>query len=120
MPSIQEKFPTDLWDKVDTQLYVEDCSVAALRNAQRHFGITDYTKPEVTVLKPLEVPEGTKPDWNEYFKIADDTDGAIPLSEADYWDATIDFDKPGKYNWSLIVRDKAGNENRASYEITVK
>jgi hypothetical protein len=120
MPSIQEKFPKDLWDKADTQLYVNDCTIAALRNAQMHYGLTDHTKPEVTVLKPLEVPKGAKPDWNEYFKITDDTDGIIPLSEAHYWDSMVDFDEPDKYNWPLIVLDKAGNENRTSYEITVK
>jgi hypothetical protein len=120
MPSIQEKFPKDLWDKVDTQLYVGDCSLAALRSAQTHYGLTDRTKPEVTVLKPLEVPKGAAPDWNEYFKITDDTDGAIPLSEAHYWDAFVDFGTAGKYDWPLVVRDKAGNENRASYEVTVK
>jgi beta-lactamase regulating signal transducer with metallopeptidase domain len=119
-PSIQEKFPKDLWDKADTQLYVSGCAIAALRTAQRHFGLTDTAKPEVAVLKPLEIPNGTKPDWNEYFSITDDTDGIIPLSEAHYWDTVIDFDKPGKYNWPLIVRDKAGNENRSSYEITIK
>jgi beta-lactamase regulating signal transducer with metallopeptidase domain len=37
LSSIQERFPKDLWDKVDTQLYAGDCSIAALRSAQRHF-----------------------------------------------------------------------------------
>jgi hypothetical protein len=119
MPSIQEKFPSDLWDKVNTQLYAEDCSITALRKAQRYFGLTDFTKPEITVLRALEVQRGTTPDWSEYFEITDDTDGAIPLSEAYYWDTLVDFDTPGRYSTQLVVRDKAGNENRSSYEITV-
>jgi hypothetical protein len=82
--------------------------------------LTDATKPEVTILKPLEIPRGTKPDWSEYFSITDDIDGAIPFSEAYLFDAAVENDNPGKYNAQLIVRDKAGNENRTSYEITVK
>ncbi|MDR2606078.1 MAG: ABC transporter substrate-binding protein [Oscillospiraceae bacterium] len=118
--SIHEKFPRELWNKTDTQLYVEECTIEALRKAQEHFGLTDVTKPEITVLKPLEFSVGAKPDWNEYFEITDDTDGAIPLSEASYWDAMVDFDAPGVYSWPLIVRDKAGNENRTSYEVVVR
>jgi hypothetical protein len=118
--SIQNKFPRDLWDKVDTQLYANDCTIDALRKAQRHFGFTDYTKPEIAVLKPLEVPKGTKPDWNEYFSITDDIDGLIPVADAYCWDVPIDFDTPGKYILQIIVRDKACNENRSSYEVSVE
>ena len=121
MSSIQGKFPKDIWDKVDTQLYAGEQILVALRKAQQHFGVTDCTKPEITVLKPLVIAKGTKPDWSEYFRITDDVDGEIPISQAHYWDSFIDFDKPGKYDgWWLIVEDSAGNENRSAFEITVK
>ncbi|MDR1065689.1 MAG: hypothetical protein LBL25_04910 [Oscillospiraceae bacterium] len=120
MPSIKEKFPEALWDKVDTQLYAADCSAEALRKAQNHFGLTDFAKPEITVLKPLEISGGARPDWSEYLRVTDDTDGEIPEEDIYIFDANVDYGKPGKYAFDVIIRDKAGNENRSSFEVTVK
>jgi len=118
--SIYAKFPRSLWDKIDTQLYVADLSLKALRNAQKHFGVIDYIAPEIFILKPLEMEKGSKPNWEDYFRIIDDYDGQIDLSEAYIWDVMIDFSKNGKYNLQIIVSDNAGNENRSSFEVTIK
>ncbi|MDR1329706.1 MAG: hypothetical protein LBK23_08910 [Oscillospiraceae bacterium] len=120
MPSIKEKFPEALWDKADTQLYAADCSEEALRKAQSHFGLTDLARPEITVLKPLEISGGERPDWSEYLRVTDDTDGEIPEEDIYIFDANVDYGKPGKYAFYAIIHDKAGNENRSSFEVTVK
>jgi hypothetical protein len=119
--SIEAKFPRSLWEKTDTQLYIAEHSMTALRNAQDYYDVTDYTVPEIFVLKPLEIEKASKPNWEDYFKIIDDTDGPIDLSEAYIWDVMIDFSKSGRYPLHVIVSDNAGNENRSlSYEVTVK
>jgi len=113
LSSIQAKFPRSIWDKIDTQLYIADHSLTALRNAQNYYDVTDYIAPEIIILKPLEMEKGSKPNWEDYFKIVDDIDGQIDLSEAYIWDVMIEFDKPGKYPLQIIVQDNAGNENRS-------
>lgn len=119
--SIGAKFPRQLWDKTDTQLYIAEHSMKALRNAQDYYGVTDHVAPEIIILKPLEMEKGSNPNWEDYFMIIDDTDGQIDLSEAYIWDVMIDFSKSGKYNLQIIVSDNAGNENRSlDYEVTIK
>jgi len=36
-PSIQAKFPQDLWNKVDTQTYIKDLQASTLKQAQDHY-----------------------------------------------------------------------------------
>jgi hypothetical protein len=118
--SIQEKFPSDLWDKVNTQLYVDDCRIAALRNAQRHFGITDDEMPVINTLQPLEIQHGAEPDWNDYLAFVDNVDGKVAEENIHIFDATVDYNTPGVYGFSIVVCDRAGNENRANSHFTVK
>ena len=119
--SIQARFPKDIWDKIDTQHYVENQILKALRNAQSHFGITDFEKPEIRIIKPLVLDKGSKPNWEDYISIIDDTDGEIDFSEAYIWDVMIDFNKSGEYPLHIIVEDNAGNENRSlDNKVTVK
>jgi len=39
MTSIKEKFPQDLWDKIDTQRYAEEQFKNCLNQALKHFNI---------------------------------------------------------------------------------
>ncbi|MCL2058262.1 MAG: hypothetical protein FWH01_04270 [Oscillospiraceae bacterium] len=121
LSSIQAKFPRSIWGKIDTQLYVANHSLTALRSAQDYIGLADLTPPEIVILKPLIIEKGIKPDWSDYISIVDDVDGNIDISEAYIWDVMIEFDKPGKYPLQIIIQDNAGNENRSlDNEVMIK
>jgi hypothetical protein len=119
-PSIQDKFPSDLWSKVDTQTYVAEQITAVLRTAQAYFGLIDHMPPTIQELAPLEIAKGSALDWSKYFSIRDNVDGEIPLSEAHIFDAQVDLGKSGDYSFQVVVKDNAGNENRSDFKMEVK
>ncbi|MDR2359883.1 MAG: hypothetical protein LBD85_01190 [Oscillospiraceae bacterium] len=120
-PSIREKFPESVQtDAISNLAFAEELSIAALRSAQRRFGITDFTPPEVTAARPPELAVGSAPDWAEYFRVTDDADGEISLENAYVWDVMVDLSAAGRYPLQISVQDRSGNQTRAEFEIAVK